>query len=267
MSLRRALTCVAAATVLALVLAACSPKAPTGAAGTSADGTSASRSGVKGEAIVTVSLGDIPSEPGVAWDMARYEGAEPLPVQLQVAGPWTFTAGDGWARYTSEIVDPASVPEIGGYSGYDFVLKAPEGASDAYYVRKVADGWMTQLGKVTVTDGQASSGAYGQPMKLWPVDMEIGGSYPVADSENFRVDATVLSRNTVTVPAGTISDAYLVRFVFTPKAEGGIEGTQYYVLAPGVGVVAMFSAAAGDEATGFTALQSETVLVTMPGNR
>ena len=96
---------------------------------------------------------------------------------------------------------------------------------------------------------------------------EVGDTFVVSDTGSFGINATVLGKNSVTTPAGTIDEAYLLRFDYTPLAEGALEGTQYYILSPEVGFVALFSVAAGDEASGFTALDSAQVLVTMPEKR
>ncbi len=209
----------------------------------------------------------LPSEPGYAWDTARYVGQDPIGVDLTVEGPWTLRAAEGWPVTTTEIVEPSAVPGIDAFDGFDYVLKASEGGIDHYYPRQVTDEWMLQLGKITVSGADVTAEPYGDPLKFWPVDFEVGESFVVADGGSFRIDATVLAQSTAIVPAGEIDDAYLLRFEYTPLAEGAIEGTNYYILSPSVGVVALFHASEGDEASGFTALDSENVLVTLPEKR
>lgn len=205
----------------------------------------------------------LPSEPGYAWDVARYFG-EPIPVSLTVAGPWTLSAAEGWTVTTTQIVDPADVPELDTFPEYDFVVRTQEFGEDAYFPRQMTDEWLEQLGRIPIAGGAE---AYENPLKLWPLNFSVGDTFVVAEGGSFKVDATVLAQNTVTVPAGEIPDAYLLRYDYTPLAEGAIEGTQYYILAPEVGFVALFSVAAGDEQTGFTALDSVSLLMTMPQKR
>lgn len=216
----------------------------------------------------TATLGTLPVEPGLEWEMARYEGTEPLSVTMPSAGPWVFPSAEGWTRTTTQIVDPADVPGIEQFSEYDFVVRTNDFGDDAYYVRSIADGWMLQLGRVAADDaGTPSAEPYEEPLKLWPVDFEVGEDLVVLEGENFRVDATIVAQSSVTVPAGVFDDAYLVRFTYTPLTEGAIEGAQYYILAPDAGVVAVFGVSSGDEASGFTALEGASVLVTMPEKR
>ena len=209
----------------------------------------------------------LPSDVGYAWDIATYTGTDPIPVQLSVAGPWTLTAGADWSVSTTKIVAPEDVPGIDQFQEFDFVEMAVEAGGTRYYPRQVTDEWLLQLGSITVTDAGPTVEPYAEPMKVWPLGFEVGDSSVVLDGENFRIEATVLAKNQATVPAGVIEDAYLVRFEFIPVTAGAISGTQYYILAPDVGFVAAFGASAGDEATGFTALESVRVLMTMPEKR
>lgn len=214
-----------------------------------------------------VTLGDLPTEAGYAWDMARYEGVDPLQVSMPAGGPWVFPSAEGWTVTTTEIVEAESVPQIDQFSEYDFVVRSEDFGEEAYYPRRIADGWLLQLGRIGNTGGAVMAEPYEEPLKLWPVEFAVGDTLVVLEGENFRVDATIVAQNTVTVPAGEIDDAYLVRFDYTPITEGAIEGTQYYILAPDVGVVAMFGIVTGDEETGFTALDGVSVLVTLPEKR
>ncbi len=209
----------------------------------------------------------LPSEPGYAWDIAMYAGGETIPAVLTVAGPWTLEAGADWPVSTTEIVDPAGVDGLDAFTGYTYVVKMTEGAGEVYFPRQVTDEWMLQLGKITPTGSGPTVEPYPSPLRFWPVDFEVGETFVVSDTGSFGIDATVLAKSSAVVPAGTIDEAYLVRFDYTPLAEGALEGTLYYILSPEVGIVALFSVAEGDEATGFTALDSLQVLVTMPEKR
>lgn len=210
----------------------------------------------------------LPTEPGYAWDIATYQGVEPLPASITVAGPWTLDAGDDWAVSTTTIAEPADVPEIDAFDEFDYVVTTEEDGATAYFPRRLTDEWMTQLGRIMVpSDGAANAEVYAEPLRFWPLDFEVGEEFLVTEGSTFRVDATVLAQGTAVVPAGTIDDAYLLRFEYTPVSEGGIEGTHYYILAPDVGFVALFSAAEGDEASGITALESCQVLLTLPEKR
>lgn len=219
------------------------------------------------EETAPITLGNLPTEPGYAWDVAQYGGLEPLPVELRVAGPWTLLAGADWPVATTAIVSPADVPNVEQFGEYDFVVRSQDFGAETYYPRAIRDGWMLQLGRVDTSSGAPEAQPYEQPLRLWPVTFAIGDEFVVLEGQNFRVDATVLAQNTVVVPAGEIPGAYLLRFVYTPITAGAIEGTSYYILAPDVGFVASFSAVAGDEAGGFTAIDSAQVLVTLPEKR
>ena len=209
----------------------------------------------------------LPTEPGYAWDIATYPGTDPIPVSLTVAGPWTLTAGDDWPLTTTEIVDPADVSGIDRFADYTYVVKAMEGTTEVYFPRQVTDEYLLQLGKITGSGSGATVESYEKPLRFWPVDFAVGDTFVVQDTGSFGINATVLAKNAVTVPAGTIDEAYLVRFDYTPLAEGALEGTFYYILSPEVGFVALFGVAEGDEASGFTALESLQLLVTMPEKR
>lgn len=209
----------------------------------------------------------LPTEPGYAWDIATYVGGETIPVALTVAGPWTLEAGDDWPLATTEIVDPAEVDGLDAFSEYTYVVKTMEGTSEVFFPRQVTDEWMLQLGRITLTGGEPTVEPYEKPLRFWPVDFEVGETFVVSDTGSFGIDATVLAESSAIVPAGTIEKAYLVRFDYTPLAEGALEGTFYYILSPEVGFVALFSVAEGDEATGFTSLDSLQVLATMPEKR
>jgi hypothetical protein len=258
MSLRNALGITLIALLVVAAIAGCTDDttpAPSGG-----------ESGTTGpaESTADLTLGTLPVEPGYAWDIARYEGIEPIPLQLSVEGPWTLTAGADWPVRTTEIVEAADVAGIEEFDEFDFVEKTTDAAGDSYYPRMIDDGWLLQMGSITSAAGAVTAEPYAEPMKVWPVTFEVGDEFVVLDGENFRIEATVLAQNTVTVPAGVIDDAYLLSFEFVPVTAGAISGTQYYILAPDVGFVAMFGASAGDEATGFTALDSASVLVTLP---
>lgn len=259
MMARRVLAAVLAAALFTAMLGGCSnAEAPETDDGAASNGPAAPA----GEWAKT-----LPTEPGYAWDIATYPGTDPIPVSLTVAGPWTLTAGDDWPLATTEIVDPAEVPGIDRFAGYTYVVKAMEGTTEVYFPRQVTDEYLLQLGKITGSGTDATVEPYEKPLRFWPVDFAVGDTFVVQDTGSFGISATVLARNAVTVPAGTIDEAYLVRFDYTPLAEGALEGTFYYILSPEVGFVALFGVAQGDEASGFTALDSLQLLVTMPEKR
>lgn len=210
---------------------------------------------------------NIPSEPGYSWDVAQFPGTTTIPVSLSASGPWTLTADSSWPVTTTSIVDPAGVPGIGDFADYDFVVGTNEFGEQVYYPRKMTAEWMEQLGKITISSGTPVTEQYENPLRLWPLNFKVGDTFVVTEGGSFRIDATVIAQNTAIVPAGTIEDAYLVRYDYTPLTEGAIEGRNYYILAPKVGFVALFGVAAGDEASGFTALDSESVLVRLPEKR
>lgn len=237
-----------------------------GCAGKGTSGTTTNKPAEKPPADGTKLTRDtLPTQVGYAWETARMPGTGTVAVDLTVAGPWTLPApGTDWTVTRSEIVDPATVPDISSFSGYDFVVKTVEDGTEYFYPRQLTDEWMQQLGKITVTNGQATAEPYEKPLRFWPVNFTVGQSFVVSDEGSFKIDAKVLAKNSVTLPFTDIPDAYLVRFDYTPLAEGAIEGSNYYLLAPNVGFVALFHAAQGDEQTGFTSLDSLEVLVSLP---
>jgi hypothetical protein len=252
-------TVTALAAVLALV-AGCSAEPANDAAPTTDSAPAPEQS-------EPITLGDLPVDPGVAWDVAQYDGMDPIPVDLQVAGPWVMPDPTGWPVATARIVDPAGVQGIEQIGEYDFVVRTEDFGIETFYPRAIRDGWMLQLGRVDSASGTPMAEAYAEPLRLWPVTFEVGDEFVVLEGENFRVDATVLAQSTVTVPAGEIGGAYLVRYMYTPLTAGAIEGTNYQILAPDIGFVAAFSAAEGDEAAGFTAIETAQVLVSLPEQR
>jgi len=258
MVVRRVLAVLLAAALVAGMLGGCSNEPAPETDDTTADAQAAPA----GEWAKT-----LPTEPGYAWDVATYQGGGTIPVALTVAGPWTLEAGDDWFVSTTEIVDPAEVDGLDAFTGYTYVVKTMEGTSEVYFPRQVTDEWLLQLGRITSAGDAPTVEPYATPLRFWPVDFEVGETFVVSDTGSFGINATVLARSSVVVPAGTIDEAYLVRFDYTPLAEGAIEGTFYYILSPEVGFVALYSVAAGDEASGFTALDSLQVLVTMPEKR
>ncbi len=226
-------------------------------------GSDAGKRAVEGQ----LSAGDLPSEPGHTWDVGWYLGVEPLPVEMSVNGPWIFPAAADWQISTNEIVEPEAVPEIEVFSGYDFIVRTEEFGEEVYHPRRMTGEWMLQLGRISVSGDTAVAEPYAEPLRLWPLSFDVGDTFMVLAGENFRVDAEVVAQSTAVVPAGEIEDTYLVRFVYTPITEGSIDGTNYHLLAPGVGLVGMFSVASGDEASGFTALDAASVLITLPERR
>lgn len=258
---RRILVTVTAAALVAGMLGGCSDEtAPDTEPGTG--GTSSAPAEPAGEWAAT-----LPTEPGYAWEVATYTGGETIPVALTVAGPWTLEAGDDWPLATTEIVDPSEVDGLDAFTDYTYVVKTMEGASEVYFPRQVTDEWLLQLGKITPAGDEPTVEPYANPLRFWPVDFEVGETFVVSDTGSFGIDATVLAKNSATVPAGPIDETYLVRFDYIPLAEGALEGTFYYLLSPEVGFVALFSVAEGDEAAGFTALDSLQVLAAMPEKR
>ncbi|MRS12273.1 MAG: hypothetical protein EG823_04275 [Actinobacteria bacterium] len=258
---RRLLPVALGVVILLATVAACKPDEDT-VTGEPESSTASQPAEPTGEWVNT-----LPTEPGTSWDIARYyTGDGTIPVQLTVAGPWAFeVTGDGWTSVTEQIAEPADVPDLDQFADITYVLKGAEGTTTAYYVRRITDEWMLQLGKITDDGTNVTAEPYEQPLQLWPVDIEVGDSFPVGEGQSFSTVATVLARNSVTTPAGTMDDAYLVRFEYTAIAEGAPSGTQYYVLSPDVGVVAVFSVAAGVETAGFTALDMANVMTRLPG--
>lgn len=100
-------------------------------------------------------------------------------------------------------------------------------------------------------------------LNFWPQNLEVGKEYQVSDTEQFTTVATVLARNTATVPAGTIEDAYLVRFRSRLATSGKVIDN-YYLMAGGAGLVAWLSDLTGSEDAGFTFAKNIVLLASLP---
>lgn len=204
----------------------------------------------------------LPTAVGTTWEIASYEGE--VAADITVAGPWTFEVGADWSRGEREIVDPSTVPGIERFSDVTFVTREVNEGATYYYPRAVTDEWVQHLGKVEVTDAATTPEPLPKPSNFWPLGFEVGDEYLVQDEGTFRIEATVLSVNTASTPAGEIEDTYLVRFVYTPQTESAEGGTYYYMFAPDVGMVALFHPVAGSEETGFSAIKSVSVISRLP---
>lgn len=251
----RVLALVVIATLLCLTLGACASEQGDTGGGSSPSGTSDAD---------TLTRDTLPTEVGTTWTMVRTD--EPgTPLTLDVEGPWEFTADADWSTNSYEIVDPASVPGLDGFEGYTYIsaVRGDDGP-DYYYPRQVTDDWVMGLGRITV-DGDSVTPEPREPIRFWPLQLEVGEVYEVEDTAEQTTEAEVLARNTAVLPAGTIENAYLVRFR-TAKAAG--ETTEYYYLfAPNVGMTAYFSKLEGSEADGFTSAGTIVLLGSMPVER
>ncbi len=210
----------------------------------------------------TLTKATLPTEVGTKWTSARSDGAD-IPIDLKVSGPWTLTAGDGWSESPSEIVDAATVPGIEKFEDVTYVVKASSADGPTYYYpRRVTDEWVQGLGRITV-QGDAVTPEPAEVSNFWPLDLEVGKEYQVADTKEFKTVATVLARNSATVPAGTIENVYLVRFRSTLTTSGTILDN-YYLLAANVGNVAWLSELTGSEEAGFSAAKNIVLLTSLP---
>lgn len=214
------------------------------------------------EAATTLSKATLPTEVGTRWTTVRSDGTD-VPLDFTVDGPWTLEAGEGWSESPSEIVEPASVPGIEQFEDVTYVTKSSAADSpDYYYPRRVTDEWVQGLGRIVV-DGDTVTPEPAEVSNFWPLDLEVGREYEVAETEQYTTVATVLARNTATVPAGTIENAYLVRFRSTLATSGTIIDN-YYLMAGGVGMVAWLSDLTGSEDGGFTSVKNIVLLSSLP---
>lgn len=221
-------------------------------------------SGTAGGASDTLTKGSIPTKVGYHWDIASFAGAEPLAVELDAKGPWVFPDATDWPVATTTIVDAKDVPYIERFANVTFVAKQSSDGRDTYYPRRASDSWVYELGKITADTEEATSTVFSEPVKAYPLGFKVGDVLDVSENEVLVVTATVVAQNSVTVPAGTIEGAYLVRFDYTQIHGGDTTYSIYYILAPEQGVVARFSVEAGDEASGITSLKQLSVLASMP---
>jgi len=216
-----------------------------------------------GDAVPTLTKATIPTEVGTKWVTIRRD-EEGTPLDLTVEGPWSFTTGEGWHTEDYEIVDPASVPGIDQFDGYTFVVKSQYADNPAYYYpRVVTDDWVQGMGRIESYGGELEVDSH-EPVNSWPLDLKVGQTYTVSDTDQASNVATVLARNTAVVPAGTIEDAYLVRFRLTSKSGDQEPDDYYYLFAPNVGQVAYFHYLEGSEEAGFTSAGSIVLLASMP---
>jgi len=259
----RILAAAALAIALAASMSACGPAEPASTPGGSGGSPSAEATATSGK----VTPAELPTEPGTTWSVAHYQGEFPTPLAFTVAGPWTITAGADWRTTTDTIVDPATVPGIGEFSGYDHVVKGALDGGDIYYVRRMTDEWMQQLGQIQVRNGVPTPEPSDEPVNFWPMNFAVGDVDIVSETDEYKLESAVLAQNTATVPAGTIEDAYLLRFTYTSKKPGVAPTVFHYLLAPKVGFVALLRFAEGTEAAGFTTAFQIDVLTTLPERR
>ena len=219
-----------------------------------------------GNGAVSITRDTLPTEPGTSWTVAHFGEGGTTPIDLKVAGPWKITAGSGWRIDTSEIVDPKSVPGIEKFTDVTYVQKGLWEGTMRYYPRRLTDKWMTQLGIIEVKGDAVDVQPYDEPSRFWPLGFKVGQSYTVIDTAEHEAEAKVLAKSTADVPAGTIKDAFLLRFTDTSKT-GDAPSTYYYILAPQVGFVAMIHPVDGNEASGFTSAHQVDVLATLPSRK
>lgn len=253
----------AARRVASLVIAVCLSASLTGCSGApdpTGDGDTSSKAGT--ETATTLSKSTLPTEVGTKWTTVRSDGSD-IPIDFQIAGPWTLGAGADWSESESEIVDPTSVPGIEKFEDVTYVTKsAAAGNPDYYYPRRVTDEWVQGLGRIVV-EGDAVTPEPAEVSNFWPLDLEVGKEYQVSDTDEFKSVATVLSRNSATVPAGTIENVYLVRFRYTLATSGDVLDS-YYLFAGDAGMVAWLSELTGSEEEGFTAAKNVSLLASLP---
>lgn len=210
----------------------------------------------------TLTKATLPTAIGTKWTVARRD-VDKAPFTLDVKGPWKIVAGADWHTETNEIVDPKSVPGIEKFSGYTYVQRNTSDESGVYYYpRKVTDDWVFGLGRIHVNGGVVKTEP-NDPGRFWPLQLEVGQDYEVSAAAPVR-RATVLTRNTAETPAGTIKDAYLVRFRSEAAEAGGQPRDVYYLFAPNVGMVAYFSKLTGNEEQGFTEAGTVVVMTSLP---
>ena len=219
-----------------------------------------------GDAVSTITRDMLPIEPGTSWTVAHFGGERTTPIDLKVEGPWKITSGSDWRIDTGEIVDPKSVPGIERFTDVTYVQKGSWEGATRYYPHRLTDEWVTQLGLIEVKGDAVDIQPYDEPSRSWPLGFTVGESYTVRDTDENKVEAKVLAKSAADVPAGTIDDAYLLRFTQTSKT-GKVPSTYYYIVAPKVGFVAMIHAVDGDEASGFTSAHQVDVLATLPSRK
>ena len=241
------------AAMCAVVLAGCAAGA--GAGGSKGSGDE--------KPPVTLTRENFPTSVGTKWSLIRKDGTGTA-ISLKVTGPWKLEAGPDWNVTPQEIVDPATVPGIERFADVTYVMKESKPDNPTfYYPRYVSHDWVDSLGRIAVIGDRVEVSAPGR-LRFWPLELEVGKSYDVGETEGYSLVATVLARNTAVVPAGTIHDTFLVRFRSTPKKVKGAPTDHYYMLAPDVGMVAFFARLKGNEKTGFTSADSVALLATMP---
>ncbi len=210
----------------------------------------------------TLTAETLPTSVGTSWEVASFDTESPI--MMTAEGPWTFEVGSGWRVDEHLIVDPAEVPGLDAFENVTFVVKNVDEGATYFYPRTVTDDWLLHLGRIEVKGDEVEAEPLEAPSNFWPLGLDVGRQYLVQDEGAFRIDATVIARNTATTPAGVIEDTCLVRFVYTPRAEGAEGGTYYYMFAPDVGFVALIHPSAGSEQVGFTAADSISVITRLP---
>ncbi|MHB1341150.1 MAG: hypothetical protein ACYC77_05000 [Coriobacteriia bacterium] len=248
------------AVVLAVYLSGC---APAGTDNPAMTDTSDKGSPGKDAAAPTLTKSTLPTEVGTKWTVTRYD-EDGTPFELNIKGPWNVEPGPDWRTESYEIVATGDVPGIDKFSDYTYVLKdTSEDFGTYYYPRLVTDEWVFGLGRIH-PDGDEVKVETNAPAKFWPLQLKVGQSYKIYESAERNTEATVLARNTAQTPAGTIENAYLVRFRTEDGSDGEKTDDSYYLFAPNVGMVAYFSHLTGSEQTGFTTAGSIVVLSSLP---
>lgn len=234
--------------------------------GCAAGGTGTSEQGATRDEVATaptLTKATLPTEVGTTWTVVRYD-EDDTPLELTVDGPWSVEPGPDWRTESYEIVEPKDVPGIDEFSDYTYVqMNTSEDFGTYYYPRQVTDDWVFGLGRIHV-DGDEVVTEPSEPGRFWPLQLEVGQTYQIYEAAERNTVATVLARNTAETPAGTIENAYLVRFRTETTSGSETPDDLYYLFAPNVGMVAYFGDLTGDEENGFTAADSIVVLSSMP---
>lgn len=245
-----------------LAVSGCSAGTPS-PSGTTADESNGAAASATAEP-ATLTRETLPMEVGTTWSTVSLPEGEVASLDLTVEGPWNLTAAPEWDKETHEIVDPGAVPGVEDFADVTFVTRLDADGQVHYYPRTVSEDWVDHLGRIVVDGESVSSEPLATPQHFWPLNLEVGRTYDVGTNESFAIEAEVLSRGTATVPAGTVENTYLVRFVYTPLAEEDDTWTYYYMFAPHVGVVALLKPSRGSEADGFTEFDSVDLLASLP---
>ncbi len=206
---------------------------------------------------------DLPIDEGLRLEYAANPSGTSTPVSFTLKGPWKFTSSPEDATMIVAVSSKKGVPSekefpdaaiaagtswIAGASGNEYVYEGRDDTAWLSYGRVTADGRII---------------TYTSPSKALVFPLTVGDKWNDSYSEETGSQTTVvvaenevLSRNQLTVPAGTF-DAWLVQTKVTAKSRTTSASTiDYSWYVPGIGRAAEIISLPGEKHTPFKTAQA-----------